>query len=319
MALLINREIAVFIVCGEALMDVFVGESTPTGVGLDARIGGSPLNVAIGLARLGQTVAFLGGVSAGALGTRLTQAIEAEGVSTACVERLAAPTTLSLIGLDERGVPDYAFYGDRCADRRLPLAALAKIPATARVFQFGSYAMVVGETAATQRALVEREHGRSLICYDPNVRLNVEPDKAVWRDTLAWMLPRCHLLKVSDEDVELLFPGADLDTLARQWLAQGPALVVITRGAQGARAWTATRQWQAAPEAVTVIDTVGAGDTFSAAMLTRLAELGLATPDGLANLSADALGTVLQFATRAAAITCTRRGADLPRRAEVPD
>ncbi|CAD5372368.1 Fructokinase [Rubrivivax sp. A210] len=307
-----------FVVAGEALMDVFPSASTATGMTMDARIGGSPLNVAIGLARLGRQVAFFGALSQGPLGDRLAQALADEGVGLACSVRLAAPTTLSLVGLDARGVPDYAFYGEGAADRLLPLSALAQVPAGAEAYQFGSYAMVVEPVAATQRALVEREHARSVVAYDPNIRLNVEPDIQRWRDTVQWMLPRTTLLKISDEDLGLLHPGADPAALARQWLAAGVALVVVTRGAKGAWAWTAQQHVAVPSRPLKLVDTVGAGDTFQAALLTALAERALLSRAGMAGLGAQALSDILGFAAHAAAITCSRRGADLPRRRELP-
>jgi fructokinase len=310
-----------FVVAGEALMDVFTGATTPTGVALDARIGGSPLNVAMGLARLGQPVAFLGGISSGALGQRLAQALEAEGVSLECVHRSPAPTTLGLVGLDARGVADYAFYGEGAADRALPLAALDRVPAAAKALHVGSYAMVVGETGRTQRALIERVHGRYLVSYDPNLRLNVEPDIEVWRATLGWMLPRIDVLKLSEEDLDLLHPGADRDALAAHWLAQGVGLVALTRGGEGAIGWrtrgAGVETFHVEPVKVEVIDTVGAGDTFAAALLTRLAELDAATPASLRAMNSESDADALGFAARAAAITCSRRGADLPRRREL--
>jgi fructokinase len=306
-----------FVVCGEALMDVFGAAETPHGQLLDARIGGSPLNVAIGLARLAQPVAFFGALSGGFLGQRLMRALRDEGVDTQAVARLDAPTTLGLVGLDAAGVPSYAFYGHGCADRLLPLDALAAVPAAARAFHFGSYAMVVEPVAATQRALVEREHGRCLIAYDPNIRLNVEPDIERWRDALQWMLPRCHLLKVSEEDLGLLYPGQDLQSLARAWLAQGVAWVVVTRGGEGASAWSGAHELHIDPVQVTVIDTVGAGDTFQAALLAGLAERDALAPQRLRELGDAAMREVLGFASSAAAITCSRRGADLPRRGEL--
>jgi fructokinase len=306
------------VVSGEALMDVFPAAATANGLGLDARIGGSPLNVAIGLSRLAQPVAFFGAVSQGWLGDRLMQALLDEGVLTACTARLDAPTTLSLVGLDAQGVPRYDFYGQGAADRQLPLSALASVPAAAHAYHFGSYAMVVEPVASTQRALIEREWQRSVISYDPNIRLNVEPALAAWRDALRWMLPRTALLKVSDEDLSLLYPGADVAQLAKDWLAAGVALVVVTRGAQGAWAWTAQQHVTAAPVPVQVVDTVGAGDTFQAALLTALAERSVLRPEALRQLSSPTLREVLAFATQAAAITCSRRGADLPRRAELP-
>jgi fructokinase len=304
------------VVSGEALLDVFAAGESPTGLQLDARIGGSPLNVAIGLARLRQPVAFFGAVSSGFLGDRLVKALLDEGIATDCTVRVDAPATLGLVGLDARGVPSYAFYGHGAADRQLPLSALPCVPA-ASAYHFGSYAMVVEPVAATQRALVEREYKRSVIAYDPNIRLNVEPDLQRWRDTLQWMLPRTHLLKVSDEDLGLLYPGTDPATLAAQWLAAGVALVVVTRGGEGAWAWTASQHVATPPTAVEVIDTVGAGDTFQAALLTALAERALLTPSALRALSIADLQAALQFASRAAAVTCSRRGADLPRRSEL--
>jgi fructokinase len=306
-----------YVVAGEALMDVFTGATTPTGIALDARIGGSPLNVAFGLARMGHPVAFLGGVSNGELGNRLLDALRAEGVSLDAVHRSDAPTTISLIGVDAKGVPEYAFYGTGAADRTLPLAALERMPADARVLHVGSYTMVVGETAATQRALVERVRGKAVVSYDPNLRLNVEPDLAVWRATLEWMLPRTDVLKLSDEDLGLLYPGIDPAAFAADCLGKGAGVVALTRGGHGAFAWHASGVCDVAPVKVDVIDTVGAGDTFQAALLTRLDELGALSPAGVRTMGAETLLDAMRFATQAAAITCSRRGADLPRRAEL--
>jgi fructokinase len=306
-----------FVVAGEALMDVFTGATTPTGIALDARIGGSPLNVAFGLARMGQRVAFLGGISSGELGSRLLDALRAEGVSLDAVHRSAAPTTISLIGVDTKGVPEYAFYGTGAADRTLPLAALERMPADARLLHVGSYTMVVGDTAATQRALVDRVHGRMVVSYDPNLRLNVEPDLAVWRETLEWMLPRTDVLKLSDEDLGLLYPGIDPAAFAADCLGKGAGLVALTRGGKGAFAWHASGVCDVPPVPIDVVDTVGAGDTFQAALLTRLDELGALSPAGVRGMGAEVLLDAMRFASQAAAITCSRRGADLPRRAEL--
>lgn len=306
-----------FVVCGEALMDVFSTGTTPTGVALDARVGGSPFNVALGLARLAQPVAFLGGVSRGFLGERLMNALADEQVDTRAVWRSDAPTTLGLVGLNAAGVASYAFYGEGAADRLVPPQALDALPADVTAIHIGSYNAVVEPVASTLRTLVSRHQGRSLIAYDPNIRLNVEPDLARWRDQLEWMLPRTQLLKISDEDLASLYPGADPQALASSWLAQGVALVVLTRGAQGAVAWTASHQVQVPTVPVQVIDTVGAGDTFQAALLTWLAEQGALSAQAISRLDAQALTQALEFAARAAAITCSRRGADMPRRAEV--
>ncbi len=308
-------------ICGEALLDVFQGEATRTGMTLDANVGGSPFNLAVGLARLGQPAAFFSAISTGFAGERLMRALVAEGVNTQAVARLEAPTTLSLIGLDSHGVPSYAFYGEGCADRLVQADDLKRVPAELALVNLGSYATVVEPVASTQRALVERERALgasgALIAYDPNIRLNVEPNLARWRDQLDWMLPRTDLLKVSDEDLGLLLPDAGIDGFAARALAAGVKLVVVTRGAQGAVGWNAQGRVAIDPVPVQVVDTVGAGDTFQAAMITWLAEHELLASPALNALPCDALRAALRFAARAAAITCSRRGADMPRRAEL--
>lgn len=306
-----------FLVCGEALMDVFAGSDTPCGVALDARVGGSPFNTAVGLARMGQPVAFLSAVSRGFLGDRLVRALAEEAVDTSAVQRLDAPTTLGLVGLDAQRVPSYAFYGEGCADRLLSPDALSAIPRGVRAIQVGSYSTVVQPVASTLRTLIEREHARTLVAYDPNVRLNVQPELAPWRDMLAWMLARAHLLKISEEDLGLLLPGTTPEAFAADALRQGVKLVAVTRGAEGALAWTPQVHASVPPVRVEVVDTVGAGDTFQAALLTWLAEHGKLSAASLASLAQDELASALRFAARAAAITCSRQGADLPRRHEL--
>lgn len=306
-----------FIVCGEALFDVFATAETPGGLAFDGRIGGSPFNVAMGLARLDQPVGFFGGIGSGFMGERLMRALKDEGIDTACVARIDAPTTLSLVGLNAQGVPSYAFYGHGAADRMVQASHLDVVPAAARCFHFGSFAMVAQPTAATQRLLVAREHLRSVISYDPNIRANVEPDLDVWRDAVQWMLPRTHLLKISDEDLGLLYPGRTAEDFASEALACGVALVIVTRGSEGAVAFTARHNAAVVPARVEVVDTVGAGDTFQAAVLAWLAEEQHLTPERINALSSAQVERALRFATHAAAITCSRRGADLPRRAEL--
>ncbi|MBC7731072.1 MAG: carbohydrate kinase [Bacteriovorax sp.] len=317
------------LICGEALLDVFAAGETSTGIALDAKVGGSPFNLAVGLARLGQPVGVFSAISTGFAGERLMRALASEGVDTRAVARSGAPTTLSLIGLDGHGVPSYAFYGEGCADRLLSKADLARVPAGISAINIGSYATVVEPIASTLRALIERERALregsapgapALIAFDPNIRLNVEPDLQRWRDQLAWMLPRTDLLKVSDEDLGLLQPGigADaFDAFATNAIARGVKAVVITRGALGAIGWTAQGRSSVPPVPVAVVDTVGAGDTFQAALLTWLAEHNALSPQALGALTQEQLHDALGFAARAAAITCSRRGADMARRAEV--
>jgi fructokinase len=181
--------------------------------------------------------------------------------------------------------------------------------------------MVVEPVASTLRMLVQREHATRVIAYDPNLRLNVEPQRARWSSTVDWMTPRTHLLKISAEDLQLLLPGVPLrqamSQAANSWLAAGTKVVVVTCGGDGAWGFTPRDTIRIVARTVQVVDTVGAGDTFQAALLTWLAEQGLLSIASLSSLKASHLKAMLEFASAAAAVTCTRRGADIPRRAEI--
>jgi fructokinase len=306
--------------CGDALFDVFANPSAASsGMALDARVGGSPLNVAVALSRLGQSTAFLAKVSTDPFGRRLLTYLESEGIGTDLVVRTGAPTTLAIVALDDKGVPTYSFYTNGTSDRSLEAAELpARLPDPVRVVHIGSYSTALEPTASSLEALVTRERARRFISYDPNIRPSIVPDPELWRRRVAALTAQAHLVKASVEDIQFLYPGADVDRVLADWLGRGAGLAVATMGEVGAMA--VTRQGVTArvsARAVKVIDTVGAGDTFQAALLTWLAEHGRLSPDGLAALSADDLNAVLSFAARAAAITCSRRGADMPRRGEL--
>lgn len=305
------------VVSGEALFDVFAGKPSDDGLLLEGRVGGSPFNVAIGLARLNQPAAFFGAISNDAFGRRLFDMLRSEGVGTDLIQRTPAPTTLSIVGVDANGVPSYTFHGEHGADRELRQSALAAIPSEVKAFHFGSYSMLVEPIGATLRKLAETGYARHLVAYDPNVRLTVEPSLARWRELLDWMVSRTHLLKVSEEDLGLLYPGIDLQALASRWLAAGVALVIVTRGGNGAIAWTKSTRVARPGRKINLVDTVGAGDSFHAALLTWLAEHARLDPGEIASSTQADLESMLDFASLAASLTCSRQGAQLPRRTEL--
>lgn len=309
-----------FLVCGEALFDLFLeSEEGPASALYAARAGGSPFNVAIGLARLDQASGLLTGLSTDLLGQRLAAVLAAEGVSTAYAIPTDRPTTISLVGLDTAGVPAYQFYKNGSADTGVTPADLPTLGAEVAGLHFGSYSLAAMPVADAAAALAAR-YRDLFISLDPNVRPTVEPDMDIWRDRLGRLYPLATLVKISAEDLDLLHPGTTAETFAADLIARGVRLVVVTDGGEAARGWTAGgHHATAAPPKVKVVDTVGAGDTFQAALIARL----LAAPGGpkaaLAALDADSLRGLLAYAARAAAITCSRRGADLPRLAELTD
>ena len=308
-----------FLICGEALYDLFVEEETPGGLRIDARIGGSPFNVAVGLARLGRPAALLTGVSTDALGDRLAAALEAEGVETRFLARMANPTTLAVVALGPAGEPRFTFYGDGAADRSLSREDVPPLPQSVSCLHFGSFSLVVDPTASTLAELAERETARRFISLDLNVRTNVEPDIGRWNEAIARFARTADLVKLSEEDLGHLDPAADPDRLAQSWLDAGARFVVLTRGAKGAVLWTRNGRTEHSGFAVEVADTVGAGDAFQAALLCTLDESGHLRPRAEASPPGDGdAARFLAFACDAAARSCTRRGADFPRRAELP-
>lgn len=304
------------VVCGEALWDFFSREHE-AGLAFDARVGGSPFNVAVGLVRLGRPAALLTGLSTDRLGQRLLSALEAEGVDTSLLVRLARPTTLSLVDVGSDGSPAYAFYGDHAADRTIVPADLPVLGDDVWGLHFGSFSLVAEPVGSSFLTLAGREAGRRLITLDPNVRLTAEPDLDLWRERIAAFVRLSDLVKVSEEDLGLLYPGRDAEAVAGDWRAAGAALVVVTRGREGADAYGPFGRVSEAGRAVAVADTVGAGDSFMAAAIARLAEIDACSRAALADLGPAEVRSLLAFASDAAAITCGRRGADLPRRNEI--
>ena len=307
-----------YLVCGEALFDFFAQspESMATGqVDFRAIAGGSPFNVAVGLRRLGVDTAVFAGLSTDYLGRRLKQVLVNEGVSTEYLHDLDAPTTLAMVALDASGSPAYSFRGEGCADRQLHGHHLPLLGPEVRGVHVGSFSLVVQPVGDTLLALVKRESGQRLISLDPNVRLNPEPDIERWRQRISELIPYADVIKVSDEDLELLYPGQDAQQIARSWLNHRCQLVFLTRGSQGASVFSREHGQRSVPASlVEVADTVGAGDTFQAAVIAWLTGHGLDSIEGIQGLSAVQLDALLDFASRAAAMTCSKTGPDLPYR-----
>ncbi len=302
------------LVCGEALIDMFVTAKADGSLVTEPVAGGSPYNVAIGLARLGSRTGFFGGMSNDAFGIHLAAKLQREGVDLRYALRSDRPSTLVLVSTDAAGVPTYRFIGEGAADRMLTVADLpASLPGDVTALTFGSLSMGVEPAGATFLALAERESGRRVISVDPNLRASVVGDIATWKVRLERFIAAANIVKSSIEDIEGTYGhGVPAASVVAGWMALGPSLVIVTRGAEGATAYWQGGSTAIAGRKVPVVDTVGAGDTFHAALLNFFERKGQMTAAGLKSLTEATVKDAIAFAAAAAAVTCTRRGADMP-------
>lgn len=309
------------LVCGEALVDLILGEARGAEMAARAVAGGSPFNVAVGLARLGTPSAFLGGISRDGFGDLLAQVLRAEGVDGRYLARKDAPSTLAAVSPGPDGQPRYSFHGEGAADRMLTLADLpAELPEDVTALAFGSYTLAVEPAASAYAVLARREAGRRAISVDPNLRPAVVGDMARWQAAAAPFFAAATIVKTSDEDIRHAWGGrwSAADAVA-YFRAQGAGLVVVTEGAKGATAFSAAGVLSVPAQRIVVGDTVGAGDAFHAALLARLQARGQLTIEAIASLTGEAIGDLMAYCTAAAAITCGRTGADLPTAREVEE
>lgn len=308
------------VVSGEALIDLFVGPPGPEGLPTKAVAGGSNYNVALGLARLGRPAAFLANISQDPLGDFLAAPLARDGVDMRWLRRGPERTTISVVATASDGHPSYSFYGEGAADRSLlPEHLPPAFPDEVNAIVLGCFPLAVEPIASTLEGLLERESGRRAVSLDPNLRPRLIEDMAAWRPRFMRYVAHATLVKTSIEDLEPLYgPSPDLAAVARDLMGRGPSLVVFTRGPDGAIAFSRSGiVVERMGRRVDVIDTVGAGDSFHAALLAHLDQRGRLSRDGVAALDEVGIGAALDEAIAASALTCTRRGADLPTAADL--
>lgn len=303
-------------VVGEALIDLVETEDDAPRL---ARPGGSPYNVALGLARLGRHACFVGRLSRDPLGAVLRRHADRSGVDLSLAVDAAEPSTVALVELDAAGHAQYHFGVEGTADFAWTDAELRALPTTVAAVHFGSLAswLPPGDALIARRVAALREASVA-VSYDPNVRPLLQTDRDAARAQVESAVSLAHLVKTSEEDLEYLYADRAVDDVAAQWLQRGPSLVVVTRGGDGAVAFTARGAVQCAPVRVEVADTIGAGDAFTSGLLDAAVEHGVLSPQALAQLDDATISVLLDRASLVAAVTCSRAGANPPRRAELP-
>lgn len=301
-------------VAGEALFDVFPrpAGSDPTQMVLDAVTGGSPFNVACGLGRLGHAPVFLGGLAEGPLGDQQAQILAEAGVRADAVLRKPNLAPLMLITLADDGQPTYNYYGQSTADVALDEADLAALPGVPEILHLGSYSLVVEPIADTLATLVERLPQTSLLALDPNVRPMIEPDPAVWQRRLAPLYARANIIKLSDEDIAFLAPGQTPQDYARELHTTSRAPVFLTLGEGGVTVFAQGQSAHVVAPQVTVVDTVGAGDSFQTILLAWASRAQNNQALGSRSVSLAACVEVAEVAVAVAAHICSQKGPVMP-------
>jgi fructokinase len=300
------------IASGDALIDFVPTRNAAGREAVMPAVGGSCLNVAIGMARLGAPTSFVGGISTDLFGRMIAEHAAASHVELGLSTRSDHQTTLAFVRI-VAGESHYAFYDAETATRNwtyrrgsIPFADVEALPV-------GSTTLVNDQGAAETKALIDDARASSTISFDPNCRPNLVRDKPAYLARMAEFAGTADLIKMSDVDFAYLFGEEPYQQRASALLGQGTSLVVITRGNDGAIAWHAgAGQIEVAAPKVEIADTIGAGDSFQAALLFALHKQGRLARQQLREISADELRRALSFAANCAGLTCTRPGADPP-------
>jgi fructokinase len=309
---------------GEILVDFIPIEEHGAAGGFRMYPGGSPFNVAVGLARLEQPVAFCGKLGSDYFGRFLHTHLEQQDVSPRLLlHDEQALTTLAFVAM-EAGEAVYTFYDQGAADTLLtPEELPAALLRDTRMLHFGSISLLRGTTPAAVLAAVEQLQGRALLSFDPNLRPGLVQDEPAYRALIDRLVGLSDIVKLSAADIAWLAPDQPIEAAAASILERGAAMVVVTQGNAGVLVLRASdtaatpQHWQVPALPVQVIDTVGAGDSFSSGLLAALAERGVYSRQALLHLSSEDLYDIIRFAAAVSALTCTRAGADPPRRDEV--
>lgn len=298
------------LVVGEALVDIMRDSHG----GQQSLPGGSPANVALGLARLGSTVALLTSLSGDANGKLVHSHLRQSGVSVLASMPSSGCTATATATIGSSGEAAYSFDIDWIVDPAL----LGNVPSP-RLVHTGSIATHLTPGAEQVLDLFSTFDDRTIKSFDPNIRPMLMDSREAARARVEAFLTASTVVKASEDDLHWLYPGRSAESILEQWLASGPRMVMLTRGADGAIAGTAFGVWaQVRGRRVPVADTIGAGDSFMAAVLHRLLE---SDPTGgigdIAQLDVDSLTDLLRYAVHVSSVTVTRKGADLPWRNEL--
>ncbi|WP_176953471.1 carbohydrate kinase family protein [Glycomyces sambucus] len=301
-------------VVGEALVDLEV-------VAADARHpvahpGGSPMNVAVALGRLGTETAFLGRLSRDAFGKLLRTHLAESDVNLGWLVDAPEPTSLAIVSVSSDGSATYAFHTGGTADWQWRTDELPREPGLDAVHA-GSLALALEPGGPVLERWLAGLSTGTTISLDPNVRPALLGDRDAYRERVERWIGFASIVKVSDEDLAWIWPAEEPEALAESWMAKGRKLVVITKGGDGSLVWAGGESFAVEAAPVDMVDTIGAGDSFSGGLLDWLSRNGRLRREDLDGLTAAEARAAVLFASKVASVTCSRAGANPPRRAEL--
>jgi fructokinase len=302
----------VIVIAGEALVDLVEDNGSVRPVA-----GGGPFNTAIAFGRLGVPVSFLGVISRDPYGQMLAEQLLGAGVDTSLVRRSDAPTAHALVQRGHDGSNEYTFELEGTALVELTPRDVPVLPDEAWGLYVGTLSLAVDPPAAAYEALVDREAGRRIIVLDPNVRPPIFGDAVRYRHRFEQLARHADLVKLSEDDAAWIYPDCSVEGVLDLILGFGPRIVALTRGKTGAVASSGNGFVDVPGIPVTVVDTVGAGDSFGAAFVTALVDAGAFGPQASSPADEALLARAVSYAVAASAVTCTRTGAVPPSRDEI--
>src|ERR1700686_1611255 len=303
--------------CGDALVDFLPVTSVDGRDAIVPVVGGSCFNIAVGMARLGAPAGFVGGISTDLFGRIIADHALASQVELRYATRNEHQTTLAFVRTIG-GEPQYAFYDEATASRNW-IYRRGSIPFDEiEAIHVGSTTLADQRGAAQALAMIGDARGSVTISFDPNCRPKLVKHKTRYLEQMDAFAAAADIVRMSDVDFEFLYGGSDYAGRAESLIKAGAILVVVTRGIKGAQAWhREAGAVEVQAPTVDVADTIGAGDSFQAALLFALRAIGRIETEPLAQLNADEVRRVLSFASTCAAFTCGRAGADPPRQSDV--
>ncbi len=304
------------ICCGEALIDMLprqIADGSDTFLPVS---GGAIFNTAIALGRLDVATGFLCGVSNDMFGQQLVETLQKSGVNTTLLVRSDRPTTLAFVKLAD-GAATYSFYDENTAMRMLQPADCPALPAETTAVHFGGISLVSEPCGQTYEQLMQQAKNSHTVSIDPNIRPGFITDETAYRARLETMMTGADIIKVSDEDLDWLHPGEVFEDVAQRWLRAGTKLAIQTLGEQGAQAVTADLSVRMAGRPVQVVDTVGAGDTFNAGLLSALDHMKCLARPALSRINESEILRALERGAEVAAHTVGQAGANAPWKHEI--